>query len=283
MKRNRILLYGTLCLVLGFFLLAGQDCLAKSPFGKVANPKGDEKPAYVNAYTEFLLDEDINQGQDFPIRGYYLFDLNFDGTPELGILHDSWGSVGGYFTYYYYDGEKIAEILDENGEPARASNYTQVLADFDTEKIYLLKEMYLLQGNMNGTYGYVREIRWDGQVPCVYYILDLQVVGGGLDEPTLFVQHEHEDEFLKDRTLESRLQTRRYQENEWINISSKEYLKRKRKLIPEENAFVDIRRLDLNYLGGPDLVDNGDIVDVRMSKKEIEQLLGKFEKNQEDH
>ena len=46
---------------------------------------------------------------------------------------------------------------------------------------------------------------------------------------------------------------------------------------------MDIRRLDLNYLGGPGLDDNGDIVDVRMSKKEIEQLFGKFEKYQEDH
>lgn len=49
-------------------------------------------------------------------------------------------------------------------------------------------------------------------------------------------------------------------------------------MIPEENAFADIRRLDFNYLEGPDLDNDGDIIDVRMNKKEIEQLFGKFEK-----
>lgn len=124
MKRNRFFWCGMLCLILGFFLRLGQDCFAKSPAEKGETLKDDENPAYLEAYTEFLLDEDINQGQDFPIRGYYLLDLNFDGTPELGILHDSWGSMGGYFTYYYFDGEKITEILDESGEPARTSNDT---------------------------------------------------------------------------------------------------------------------------------------------------------------
>lgn len=84
-------------MILGFFLRLGQDCFAKSPAEKGETLKDDENPAYLEAYTEFLLDEDINQGQDFPIRGYYLLDLNFDGTPELGILHDSWGVDGRVF------------------------------------------------------------------------------------------------------------------------------------------------------------------------------------------
>lgn len=282
MKRNRFFWCGMLCLILGFFLRLGQDCFAKSPAEKGETLKDDENPAYLEAYTEFFLDEDINQGQDFPIRGYYLLDLNFDGTPELGILHDSWGSMGGYFTYYYFDGEKISEILNESGEPARTSNYTQVLADFETEKVYLLKEMYLLRGNENGTYGYVREIRWDGQIPCVYDILDLQVELDAHVDICKLPDHEHEDEFLKDPVLEDWIRTRRYQKNKWLTISSKEYLKRKRELIPEGNSFVDIRRLDFNYLGEPDLDNNGDIMDVRMNKKEIEQLFGKFEKYQKN-
>ena len=59
-------------------------------------------------------------------------------------------------------------------EQARVSNYTQVLADFEQKKVYLLKEMYLLQGNVNGTYGYVREIKSEDQCLCVYDVLDLK-------------------------------------------------------------------------------------------------------------
>lgn len=115
-----------------------------------AEPANDDMPAYVKAYMEFLLYEDIDNGHDFPIRGYYLFDLNFDDVPELGVLHDSWGSMGGYFTFYYFDGNGIARILNDRGEPVQVSNYTQILADFEQKKVYLLKEMYLLQGNDTG-------------------------------------------------------------------------------------------------------------------------------------
>lgn len=238
---------------------------------------GEEKPEYVKAYMEFLLYADIDQGHDFPIRGYYLFDLNFDDIPELGILHDSWGSMGGYFTYYYFDGNGITAVLNDRGEQARVSNYTQLLADFDQKKVYLLKEMYLLQGNENGIYGYVREIQSENQVPCVYDILNLEVDQGSDLRSHFGTQYEGEDSFLSDSDLEDCLITQRYVEKEWIDISSDEYLKRKRELIPEENSFVDLREGDINYLGA-NYDDNGDLLytDVRMDKEEIEQLFRRF-------
>lgn len=235
----------------------------------------DEKPAYVDAYTEFLLYANMDLDSVFPIRGYYLMDLNFDDIPELGILHDSWGSMGGYFTYYYFDGNEIKMILNERGEQARVSNYTQVLADLEQKKIYLLKEMYLLQGNSNGTYGYVREIKSQGQVPCVYDILNLEVD----QESDLMChfghQHKSEDEFLSDPELDACLITQYYFEKEWLDISSEEYRKRKRELIPEENSLVDLRLLDLNYLG-VNYNDEGLHTDVRMEKEEIDELFGRF-------
>ncbi len=237
----------------------------------------DENPAYVKAYTKFLLSDDIDQGHDFPIRGYYLFDLNFDDIPELGVLHDSWGSMGGYFTYYYFDGNEITEILNDRDEPARASNYTQVLADSEQKKVYLLKEMYLLQGNENGTYGYIREIKSEDQVPCVYDILDLEVDQESDLQSHFETQYEGEDDFLSDPELEDCLITRRYMEKEWTDILSSEYLELKRELIPEENSFVDLREGDLNYLGA-NYDDDGALLytDVKMGEEDIEQLFKRF-------
>ena len=249
----------------------------------------DDTPAYVKAYTEFLLYEDIDPDSLFPIRGYYLFDLNFDDIPELGVLHHSWGSAGGYFTLYYYDGDGISRILNDRGEPVQISNYTEILADYEQKKVYLLKEMFLLVGNENGTYGYEREIKSEGQVPCVYDILKLDVDQEKAME-RLFadasgMQHENEDGFLLDSELEEYLITQRYSEEEWIPISSSEYLELKRELIPEENSFVDVRlNEDLNYLGGPIFDEDGDgfLMDVRMEKEEIVELFSRYMESVEE-
>ena len=273
-------------------LLIGVLCLLQLSFQPVVQHNSelllDEMPAYVKAYTEFLLYEDIDPDSLFPIRGYYLFDLNFDDIPELGILHDSWGSAGGYFTLYYYDGNGISRILNDRGEPVQISNYTEILADYEQKKVYLLKEMYLLVGNENGTYGYVREIKSEGQVPCVYDIIKLDVDQEKAME-RIFTdasgnQHENEDGFLLDSELEEYLITQRYSEEEWIPISSSEYLELKRELIPEENSFVDVRlNEDLNYLGGPIFDEDGDgfLMDVRMEKDEIVELFSRYIKSVE--
>lgn len=248
-----------------------------SSSGEETGLQDTDKTAYIKAYTDFLLFADIDPRHAFPIRGYYLFDLNFDGIPELGILHDSWGSMGGYFTCYYYDGSGIRAILNDRGEPARISNYTQILADLEQKKVYLLKEMYLLQGNENGTYGYVREIKTEDGNPCVYDILNLKVNQESDLSSHFDTQYVGEDDFLSDPELEDCLITQRYMEGEWINISAEEYLELKRELIPEGNSFVDLREEDLNYLGA-NYDENGDLLytDVRMEKEEIERLFRRY-------
>lgn len=135
-----------------------------------------ESLSYFDAYMDFLLHTDIDQGHDFPIWGYYLFDLDFDRIPELGVLHDSGGSMGGYFTFYGYDGKEIIPtVLDAENNPVQISNYTQILADNEAEKVYFLKEMYLLRGNENGTYGYVDEVVPQNGVLYIDCLLRLQV------------------------------------------------------------------------------------------------------------
>lgn len=237
----------------------------------------DEEAAYVKAYTEFLLDENTDRGHDFPIRGYYLFDWNFDRIPELGILHDSWGSMGGYFTFYYFDGKEVRAVLDGGGKPASCSNYVQILADFEQRKVYFLKEMYLLVGNNNGTYGYVREVKSEGGVPCVYSVLHLEVdqeiaIAYMTDSSQDMGDYIDEDDFLLAPELENCLITRCYKEEEWVDISSGEYLRRKRELIPEENSFVELLQDDISYLG-VNYDEDGFYTDVRMEKGEIEQLF----------
>lgn len=237
----------------------------------------DERPAYVKAYAEFLLNSNIDPGHDFPIRGYYLLDLNFDNIPELGVLHHSGGSMGGYFTYYYFDGTEIKALSDDRGKQARVSDYIQVLADFEQKKVYLLKEMYLLRGNQNGTYGYVREIKSEGRDLRVYDVLDLEVDQESDLSSHAETQHECEDEFLSDSDLEDCLITRSYVEKKWVEISSDEYLKQKRERIPEKNSFADLQEGAVNYSEADYEDDDDDFrTDLRMEEKEIEQLFERY-------
>ena len=215
----------------------------------------DERPAYVKAYAEFLLNPNIDPGHDFPIRG----------------------SMGGYFTYYYFDGTEIKALSDDRGKQARVSDYIQVLADFEQKKVYLLKEMYLLRGNQNGTYGYVREIKSEGRDLRVYDVLDLEVDQESDLSSRAETQHECEDEFLSDSDLEDCLITRSYVEKKWVEISSDEYLKQKRERIPEKNSFADLQEGAVNYSEADYEDDDDDFrTDLRMEEKEIEQLFERY-------
>ena len=140
--------------------------------------------------------------------------------------------------------------------------------------------MYLLVGNENGIYGYVREIKSEGQVLCVYDILNLEVDQEKAMERIFAdasgMQHKNEDGFLLDSELEEYLITKCYSEEEWIPISSSEYLELKRELIPEDNSFVDVRDGDLNYLGGANFDEDGFPTDVKMEKEEIVALFSRY-------
>lgn len=253
------------------------DCILKLDETEIAD---NEKKAYIKAYTDFLLNADFDEASQLPIWGYYLFDLNFDNIPELGVLHDSGGSMGGYFTYYYFDGNEIMPVLNDKNEPAKSSNYTQILADFENKKVYMLKEMWLLKGNENGTYGYVREIINQNGRPYVCDILKLDVNQKSYSENNYWKSYIYEDDYLSDDELENSLITLQYSESEWNEISSGEYLNLKRELIPYENNFVDLRNDEISFfLCGSvyELMDeNGEFKSKRAAKEEINMLFSRW-------
>lgn len=236
---------------------------------------------YFLTYQDFLLNAEIDQESDFPIWGYYLFDMNSDGIPELGVLHDSGGSMGGYFTFYRYDGKEIVPaVLNRDENPVQISNYTQILADDDSKKVYFLKEMYLLMGNENGTYGYIAEVTDENGVLHCNNLLRLAVDCDPDAEICYEVQHDCEDDFLSDSSIAKYLNTESYSDGVWEKILPEEYLARKRELIPEENSFVDIRDTDAYFLLCNSvyelLDDNLNFHNKRMTKEEIDALFKKW-------
>ena len=195
---------------------------------------------YKNAYKKFLRRTDIDSAHDFPIWGYYLFDLNFDGIPELGVLHDTGGSMGGYFTLYRFDGKEIVPVvLNDENQPTQISNYTQILANYENKETYFLKEMYLLCGNDNGTYGYVRKVTDQNGILYVSNILRLTV--DQEQDSENYNVHDFEDDYLSDETLASCLITEYYSDGNWETISPETYLRKKHELIPNQSLFIDIR------------------------------------------
>ena len=66
----------------------------------------------------------------------------------------------------------------------------KVLADKKNQKVYLFKEMYLLQGNSNGLNGYVKEIKSRNGVPHVCNIITLDVDHDHLQREDLEKRHD---------------------------------------------------------------------------------------------
>jgi hypothetical protein len=242
-------------------------------------PATANEEAYIAAYKDFLLNHDFTDDNGFPVFAYYLFNMDFDRIPELGVLYHSGGSLGGYFTYYRFDGNGIVPILNNEGTPVSCSDQTLILGDAGNNKTYLLKEMYLLQGNENGKYGYVREAISRNGVLSVLDVLDLCV-----DEKSDINMYSdnsyfYEDDFLSDSELDECLITRYLSNGEWKEITSEEYLKLKRELIPAADMFIDL--LDSNvcitmYDSIYEASANGEYQNVLITADDVEELLSKW-------
>lgn len=207
------------------------------------------KIRYVDAYTKFLLNSDNYKGDDdaFPVFGFYLIDMNFDKTPELAVLHDSGGSMGGYFQYFQFDGKQIVPILDVDGSKVYCSNYTHALIDNKNKKIYFLKEMYHLQGNENGSNGYVRKIITQNGIPVFQDILDLEVNQDIDIEKYDTTNDSSENDFLNNVKLKGCLITKYNSNGTWKKISTKEYLRLKQKYLGDMNNYADLYEVGVHY------------------------------------
>ncbi len=177
--------------------------------------------------------------------------------------------MGGYFNFYCFDGNQTTAVLDSQNEPARISDSTQILADLEHKKLYLLKEMYLLVGNENGTYGYVRDIIDHDNLPYVNDILRLDV-----NQEMNLLQYDtdyySEDDYLSDAELTDCLVTQYDAGSGWSDILPTEYLKLKRELIPAKNSFVDLRNTDAVFLVSED---------DKITAEDIDALLLKWEQS----
>ena len=140
--------------------------------------------------------------------------------------------------------------------------------------------MYLLQGNVNGTYGYIREVVNENGIPCVFDFLDLKVDQEKAYEIDGELNYLYEDDFLSAVELEDCLITRRFSGGNWIDISSDEYLKLKRATIPEDNDFIDLLGTEMNiiiYESNTDMWDSDlQFVSKWITKEEIDMLFTKW-------
>ncbi len=225
---------------------------------------------YDVAYKEFVLQyitEETDLG--YPIRGIVLLDLNFDGIPELALLHDSGGSMGGYYEYYYYDAEKTDSVQ----YLMTKSIYVTPLADLETKNVYMFREMYLLVGNFNGYYGSLDQITSFNGKPVLNEILNLEVDDTKVPEQTRV--HYGEDDCLSDYDLEVCIETTNFQDGVWNSISFDKYIEIKRKFVPKENDYVNLFCFDEElYILKPmyDVLEEK----IEISEKEIIELFDKW-------
>ncbi|MBQ9990701.1 MAG: hypothetical protein IJP31_07150 [Lachnospiraceae bacterium] len=201
------------------------------------NETKEWEDGYLSAYEDYILNQDQDPGEEFPIKGYCLVDLNFDLVPELGVYHDSMGSMGAWFAYYGFDGKEVVPLF-------QTSVYTQILADPGEQEVFLFREMYLLSGNDNGLIGYVSRLKQENGMITYAPILSLSVDEGRVIEAwnkgKELPDYSTEDEYLADETMNKYIFTEYWDQDGWQEISLAEYLERKRELIPDENKLVDL-------------------------------------------
>lgn len=279
-----LLLSVSLCLLLtscSHMSQSNPGTTAEPPSSGASLPKESasksSEESYIDAYTDFIGNIDHYESisdNEFPVTGYCLMDFNFDHIPELLVDHDSGGSAGGYYSAYYFDGTGVTAIRDDQNEPERFSNYSQVLADKEHKIVYLLKEMYLLKGNENGTYGYIREVKDLSGIPCVHDILKLDV-NQDMDLNQYSGTYNGEDDYLSDASVSACLITQHYSGDKWIRIPPSAYLKLKRELIPEKNSYVDLMNTGAYFsVSGDDA--SSMTGNIKLTPEEINTLFSKW-------
>ena len=195
--------------------------------------------SWEDAYRNFLFSGAINES-DFLPKEILLIDLNFDSQPELAILHDSNGSLGSYYLFYYYDGFEVKNIINNENEAFRCTSNAQIYFEIEKEQLIVYKEMSGFLGNHELTYGYVREIIDKKGIPFVNNIIRVKqndtLNYNDMLEKVLNANKENEAAVLANEEL---IIAEEYHGGIWHQIEGKEYIEQRNQLFDPDRQYVN--------------------------------------------
>ena len=197
-----------------------------------------EWPDWARAYWDFIFNGRYSF-DDFPVSAAGLLDLNQDETPELVLYHYSSGSLGGWYAFYYYNGREAVPVFNQEGEAVVCGTELHLYYYPESRKLMMYHMMYLVLGNYQGSYGYVREVEETDGAPSVRNIirvgqhpeLTMEIAQDAEKDPggTAGIAANREDALVSNELLAL---AEKYENGQWETISGEEYIREKYQLIP---------------------------------------------------
>lgn len=194
-----------------------------------------KEKSWQSVYREFLLQNEY-EDPAFPTKEIYLIDLNRDELPEMVILHSSGGSMGGYYSFFYYDGKSVKSIMDKEGKNIRCGTGLQMRFFPETNRLIFYHEMIHIFGNEQGTYGYLKELINENGVPCVNNMIQVMPSPEATIEKALESDYQNEDQLVSNSDL---VLAQKLSEKEWHQITGEEYIVQKYLFMNPDESFMD--------------------------------------------
>ena len=197
-----------------------------------------EWPDWARAYWEFIFNGRYSF-DDFAVSAVGLLDLNQDETPELVLYHYSSGSLGGWYSFYYYNGSEAVPVLNQEGEAVVCGTHLYLYYYPESRKLMMYHRMSIILGNYQGSYGYVREVEETDGAPSVRNIirvrqhpeLTMEIAQDARKAPgeTAGIAANREDALVSNELLAL---AEKYENGQWETVSGEEYICEKYQLIP---------------------------------------------------
>ncbi len=108
-------------------------------------------PDWARAYWEFIFNGRYSF-DDFAVSAVGLLDLNQDETPELVLYHYSSGSLGGWYSFYYYNGSEAVPVFNQEGEAVVCGTGLYLYYYPESRKLMMYHMMSIILGNYQGSY-----------------------------------------------------------------------------------------------------------------------------------
>jgi hypothetical protein len=191
------------------------------------------------AYRKFML-SDMNKETPFgfPPSELRLIDLNFDGQPELTVVHNSGGSMGAVMYFYYYDGVGVKSILTNTGEIAGSTTDAALYFDTENKHSFLYKRILGFEGNTGLQYGYLSAFTTVDGIPFLNETLRVSAnwQTDNYSEKAAEANTENEDTILLTEDL---IVAEEFNGDEWRQITEKEYIDKRNALIIPGREYTD--------------------------------------------